>query len=108
MLGYSDQHFLYCSRFLLKGGRVSAEVVTVGPAFSLRRDADCHLFISESHHLSKCTQRPFKEAGGRKMTGTGASVKHDHLLHLQACKMESSHRHLVEAVAEGLEVVLEG
>ena len=35
-------------------------------------------------------------------------LEDDHLLHLQACKMESSHRHLVEVVAEGLEVVLEG
>ena len=34
-------------------------------------------------------------------------LEDDHLLHLQACKMESSHRHLVEVVAEGLEVVLE-
>ena len=31
----------------------------------------------------------------------------DHFLHLQACKMENSHRHLVEVVAEELEIALE-
>ena len=74
--GLLGSALLYCSRFLLKGGRVSAEICDSWASIFVCRDAVCHLRLSTELAICPNALRdPLRKLVGEK-TGTGASVKH--------------------------------